>query len=275
MRLTVRVSGEPHQVDFPAHQPSAVTLTGRYFADGGERVLKILKVADLRAALHGRIREPARLALLRRLPLADRPFAPTRSRHQRIAAFHDQTRPWLRDLDPVRCRALLARAVPELPTTRRDELIDTHLKIPGLLQLAPDVSRVTTVDLPELGPSGVPALCQSAITGWAYRLPLGTRCHTDQDFTFLLLLATARRLAEVHAVGLNLRFRYDGRGHCLVFPTVRTAPHGPGLAIVDFVRWATPVGGVTERAAFRLGYGSGGIVRRLTRTLLDRTGTSP
>lgn len=269
MRLAVRVDGRPDAevVEFPERQPGARAMVG-YGADrSGAYVLKVLKVADLRAALGGCIREPRYLSPLRRLPIADSPFAPSRTLRRRIAAFHDICRPWLRGLDRPRCRALLARTVPEIDPARHDELLDEAFAERPVLHLTPEMSRVVEVDFPDLGPAGVPALCQRAVTGEPYRMPLGGR-RGDRDVAFLLLLATARRLSQVHALGLDLSCRPDRRTRSLVFPKVLA--DGRDLAYVDFFGWATPLGNVAERAGYRLGYGERGPGRRLLRTLAGR-----
>jgi hypothetical protein len=270
--LSVRIEGwsEPQVVDFPVDQPGASAMIGYWGRPTDAYVLKVLKVADLRAALRGRIREPGYVRLLRRLPLADSPFAPTRMARARIGRIHDLCRPWLRDVDRVRARALLACTVPELGTRRRDELLDTVFAERALLQLTPDISRLVDVDLPQLGPTAVPALCQRAVTGAPYRLPLGRGRHGDREIAFLVLLATARRLAQVHSLGLDLSCRFDRRDRCLVFPNVLAPAGEPGLAYVDFFGWATPLGNLAERTGFRIGYSERGPGRWLLRAMARR-----
>jgi hypothetical protein len=272
VRLAVRIDGgsEPTLVDFPARQPATSAIVGRCEGPAGAYMLKVLKVADLRAALHGRIQEPRWVSLLRRLPLADSPFAPTRTLRTRIARIHDTFRPWLRNVDRPRARALLTRAVPDIPAARRDELIATLFADRTVLQLMPDESRLVDVDFPQLGPSCVPGLWQRAVTATPYRMPLDRRRGDGREIAFLLLLATARRLAQVYALGPDLSCRFDHRDRSLVFPGVLAPPNAPDLAFVDFFGWATPLGNIAERVGYRIGYSDRGPGGWLLRTVARR-----
>lgn len=271
-RLAVRIGGgrEPHLVDFPADQPGASGMIGHGDGPAGPYVLKVLKVTDLRAALRDRIREPRYVAALRRLPLADSPFAPTRALQSRIARVHETCRPWLRDIDRVRAAALLAAAAPEIGAARRDELLGAFYADRAAVQLMPTVSRLVDVDFPELGPVAVPALWQSRVTGAPYRLPLDRGRPADREIPLLLLLATARRLADTAAIGLDLSCRFGRRDRCLVFPNVLVPQGTSDLAFVDFFGWATPLGNLAERAGYRIGYGERGPGKWLLRTVAKR-----
>ncbi|MFF0234377.1 hypothetical protein [Micromonospora sp. NPDC005254] len=275
IRLAVRIEGraEPQMVDFSTIQPGASGMVGHGAGPTGPYVLKVLKVTDLREALRGRIREPRYVTMLRRLPLTDSPFAPTRSLRPRISRFHETCRPWLRDIDLVRARTLLATGVPQIGSTRRDELLGAFYAERTMLHLMPEVSRLVDVDFPQLGPISVPALWQSRIVGAPYRLPVERGLISERGLPLLLLLATARWLADKYSVGLDLSCRFDRRDRCLVFPNVLAPYRGLDLAYVDFFGWATPLGNLAERAAYRLGYGERGPGRWLLRMVAN--GVSP
>ncbi|MEV6303129.1 hypothetical protein AB0M02_27215 [Actinoplanes sp. NPDC051861] len=272
IRLAVRIHGrpEPEMVDFSPDQPGASGMIGYGEGPAGRYVLKVLKVADLREALRGRMREPLYVTLLRRLPLADSSFAPTRSLRSRIGRFHDTCHLWLRDIDLVRARALLAAELPQIGPARRDVLLGGFYAERTALQLMPRMSRLVDVDFPQLGPADVPALWQSRVAGTAYRLPMGRGRSLERAIPLLLLLATARRLARTHSVGLDMSCRFDVRDGCLVFPNVMAPSHTNGLAYVDFFGWGTPLGNLAERTGYRLGYGERGPGRWLLRTVVRR-----
>jgi hypothetical protein len=264
---------ERTEVSFATSQPGASALVGYFTAGSRPRVVKVLKTPEVLtwAKANLSLSEPIYVQLIRRAPLRDNPFAPTRQMRGRVIAVNAVCAERLRGIDRELAAAALA---PIVPMDTRERLLDRLFADRIEISLMPTVSDVVDVDFPETGPWRIPALVQEAIPGRRqYQFSWSGAGDVDGDRlwhpTFLLLLAFGLQLAAEEDLGLDLVPRPTRTA--LRFTNVLVRPGSANLVYIDFFGLSTPTGNAAERLGHRLGYGGRiSIIRRFAERVVRR-----